>query len=139
MAIEVGNKTITENSNEDYVNFDKLDHKIQKTTQFVLRELKDKLEKGLSFDEASKMVEEDFELTKIKWWKKEDSAFWQFMKDEKWRKKLGLIEQGFSTKVENGERIRIPHYSMSADLDIFEEFVINILKEGLEAGKGASK
>jgi len=129
MAIEVGDKKITVEMNEHYVDFEKLDHKVQKTTQFLLKDLKTKLNSGLSFEEAQKMIEQDFELDKIKWWDKEQSIFWGLVNKEPWKKKLGLVEQGFTTKIENGERIRIPHYSLSSDLDNFEDFIISILKE----------
>jgi len=129
MAIEVGDKKITVEMNEHYVDFEKLDHKVQKTTQFLLKDLKTKLDSGLSFEEAQKMIEQDFELDKIKWWDKEQSIFWGLVNKEPWKKKLGLVEQGFTTKIENGERIRIPHYSLSSDLDNFEDFIISILKE----------
>ena len=73
-----------------------------------------------------------FELVEIPMKKIEDSVWGQLTKDER----LGQSVQGYRLSTdENGNRIRIPHVGLSADLDYLDEFVNRIVKkiEGIKS------
>ena len=65
-------------------------------------------------------MKEKFQLVTIPMMKVEDSVWHQLTKDER----IGQSMQGFrQTTDENGDKIRIPHIGVSADLDYLDEFV----------------
>ena len=105
----------------DYGNIKDSDKKVVSEIIDLMRQ-RDQVPCGMFAEE----LKTRFELVEIPMRKIEDSIWGQLTKDER----LGQSIQGFRQSTdENGEKIRIPHVGLSADLDYLDEFVNRLIKK----------
>ena len=133
MAIELKDKDqtkiIKETTKTALVDFERLTDSIKDTAEFVIDEYTTLAKTGLSPDSIKDKLQADFKLKEEKVLPIDKSLLHQFVKDGDWKRKLAITEQGYTKTTINGEIIKIPHMSITADLDMIDEWISYIMEK----------
>ena len=133
MAIELKDKDqtiqIVKSKTKALVDFEHLTDSIKDTAEFVIDEYTALAKTGMSPDFIKDKLEAHFKLQEEKSLKIEESLLHQMLIDNDWKMKLGVTQQGYTKTSINGEITKIPHISITADLDTLDEWISQILEK----------
>ena len=134
MAIEVGEKQLTGDRIEpvDTLN---LSQSQTNLAEKIITDLEDYFSAGMSNEMALEKVKEDFKLKDVEMMDIHKTLLGQMLAENNWRQKLGASFQGYTTTLKDGHQFRIPHLSLTADIDVFDKFIQFIFQKGVDIGK----
>ena len=134
MAIEVGEKQLTGDRIEpvDTLN---LTQSQSNLAEKIVTDLEDYFNSGMTSEQAIEKVKEDFKLKNIEMMDIHKTLLGQMLAENGWKQKLGASYQGYTTTLKDGHQFRIPHLSLTADIDIFDKFIQFIFQKGVDIGK----
>ena len=114
------------------LDYDKITNEHKEVAEAILELIEKNNSLNIPIEITIAQIKSNFKLEKIKEIQIKDSLFFSVLGDEK----LGVTIQGYREEYnENGEKIKIPHISFSADIDYFDK----ILKKLIEKIKNSIK
>lgn len=114
------------------LDYDKITNEHKEAAEAILELIEKNNSLNIPIEITIAHIKSNFKLEKIKEIQIKDSLFFSVLGDEK----LGVTIQGYREEYnENGEKIKIPHISFSADIDYFDK----ILKKLIEKIKNSIK
>lgn len=123
---------ITEQDIKPILDYDKITNEHKEAAEAILELIEKNNSLNIPIEITIAQIKSNFKLEKIKEIQIKDSLFFSVLGDEK----LGVTIQGYREEYnENGEKIKIPHISFSADIDYFDK----ILKKLIEKIKNSIK
>ena len=134
MAIEVGDKKLNVEKVEP-VDTLHISEKEKNVADKIIKDLEHLTTSGLSLEQSFLKVKQDFKLEETLTYPVEQTLFWQLVSEKDWKQKLNPIPQGYSLVMVDGKQTKFPHYSLAADIDVWEEFIQYVFEKGVNITK----